>query len=39
MKEDIVKNMAHLTYGIYVLTTRFEETINGMIASWVRPNK
>jgi flavin reductase (DIM6/NTAB) family NADH-FMN oxidoreductase RutF len=24
-----------LTYGIYVLTTAFEETINGMIASWV----
>ena len=24
-----------MTYGIYVLTTRFEETVNGMIASWV----
>lgn len=24
-----------MTYGIYVLTTAFEETINGMIASWV----
>ena len=24
-----------MTYGIYVLTTRFEDTINGMIASWV----
>ena len=35
MKEEVLKNMAHLTYGIYVLTTRFEETINGMIASWV----
>ena len=31
----VLKNMAHMTYGIYVLTTRFEETINGMIASWV----
>jgi flavin reductase (DIM6/NTAB) family NADH-FMN oxidoreductase RutF len=24
-----------MTYGIYVLTTRHENTINGMIASWV----
>ena len=24
-----------MTYGIYVLTCRHEETINGMIASWV----
>ena len=24
-----------MTYGIYVLTTRFEESVNGMIASWV----
>ena len=35
MKKTILKNMAHMTYGIYVLTTRFENTINGMIASWV----
>jgi flavin reductase (DIM6/NTAB) family NADH-FMN oxidoreductase RutF len=35
MNEAILKNMAHVTYGIYVLTTRFEESINGMIASWV----
>ena len=35
MKEAILENMAHMTYGIYVLTTRFEGTINGMIASWV----
>ena len=35
MDEKILKNMAHATYGIYVLTTRFEESINGMIASWV----
>ena len=35
MKKAILKNMAHMTYGIYVLTTRFESTINGMIASWV----
>jgi flavin reductase (DIM6/NTAB) family NADH-FMN oxidoreductase RutF len=30
-----MNDMAHMTYGIYVLTTRFEEAINGMIASWV----
>ena len=35
MKETILKNMAHMTYGIYILTTRFEDTINGMVASWV----
>ena len=35
MKKEILKNMAHMTYGIYVLTTRFENAINGMIASWV----
>lgn len=35
MKQEILKNMAHMTYGIYVLTTRFEGTVNGMIASWV----
>ncbi len=35
MNDCIRQNMAHLTYGIYVLTTRFENTVNGMIASWV----
>lgn len=35
MREALLKNMAHMTYGIYVLTTRFRESINGMIASWV----
>jgi flavin reductase (DIM6/NTAB) family NADH-FMN oxidoreductase RutF len=35
MKKALLKNMAHMTYGIYVLTTRFEGTVNGMIASWV----
>jgi flavin reductase (DIM6/NTAB) family NADH-FMN oxidoreductase RutF len=35
MKKAILKNMAHMTYGIYVLTTRFKDNINGMIASWV----
>jgi flavin reductase (DIM6/NTAB) family NADH-FMN oxidoreductase RutF len=35
MKKAVLMNMAHMTYGLYVLTTRFEEIINGMIASWV----
>ncbi len=35
MEQAIVKNMAHMAYGIYVLTTRFEDIINGMIVSWV----
>ena len=35
MIENVLKNMAHMTYGIYVLTTRYTDTLNGMIASWV----
>ncbi|GAB6908093.1 hypothetical protein JCM12296A_39320 [Desulfosarcina cetonica] len=35
MQDALLKTMAHMTYGIYVLTTRAGETINGMIASWV----
>ena len=35
MNDNFLKNMAHMTYGIYVLTARFEAAINGMIASWV----
>jgi len=35
MDDTILKNMAHMTYGIYVLTTRLEDRMNGMIASWV----
>jgi flavin reductase (DIM6/NTAB) family NADH-FMN oxidoreductase RutF len=35
MHETILKTMAHMTYGIYILTTRFEDAINGMVASWV----
>lgn len=35
MQDALLKTMAHMTYGIYVLTTRTGETINGMIASWV----
>jgi flavin reductase (DIM6/NTAB) family NADH-FMN oxidoreductase RutF len=35
MKETWLKAFGQMTYGIYVLTARHEETINGMIASWV----
>ena len=35
MKDALIANMRQMTYGIYLLTTRHEETINGMIASWV----
>jgi flavin reductase (DIM6/NTAB) family NADH-FMN oxidoreductase RutF len=35
VNDDLLSNLAHMTYGIYVLTTRHESTINGMIASWV----
>ncbi len=34
MNEELLRNMAHMTYGIFVLTTRLEKTVNGMIASW-----
>ena len=35
MKEEWIKSLGNLTYGIYVLTSAFENKINGMIASWV----
>ena len=35
MNEELHHIMARMTYGIYVLTTRYEDIINGMIASWV----
>ncbi len=35
MKKEWLDAFTHMTYGIYVLTTRFNNTINGMIASWV----
>lgn len=35
MNKELLDCMAHMTYGIYVLTTRYDDTINGMIASWV----
>ncbi|MEE4113561.1 MAG: flavin reductase family protein [Desulfobacteraceae bacterium] len=35
MNEELRNYLARMTYGIYVLTARYGETINGMIASWV----
>ncbi|NOQ21020.1 MAG: flavin reductase [Desulfobacterales bacterium] len=35
MKEEWEKALGKLTYGIYVLTSKTDEAINGMIASWV----
>jgi flavin reductase (DIM6/NTAB) family NADH-FMN oxidoreductase RutF len=35
MENTLIANMKQMTYGIYVLTTRNESEINGMIASWV----
>ena len=35
MQEEWIKAFAKLTYGIYVLTSKTEEAINAMIASWV----
>ena len=35
MKNEWIPVLGSLTYGIYVLTAAYKETINGMIASWV----
>ncbi len=35
MKDEWIKAFAKLTYGIYVLTSKKDEAINAMIASWV----
>ena len=35
MKKEWLPAFGCMTYGIYVLTTRIEDNINGMIASWV----
>ena len=35
MKQEWLSAFGKMTYGIYVLTTAFEDIINGMIASWV----
>lgn len=35
MKEEWIKSLGTMTYGIYALTTAHEERINAMIVSWV----
>jgi flavin reductase (DIM6/NTAB) family NADH-FMN oxidoreductase RutF len=35
MQEKWIPVVGKMTYGIYVLTTHYEQKINGMIASWV----
>ncbi len=35
MKNEWLAAFGHMTYGIYVLTSRFDGEMNGMIASWV----
>lgn len=35
MEKEWLTALGQMICGIYVLTTRFEDTINGMIASWV----
>ena len=35
MKPEWKEALGQMTYGIYVLTARVDDTINGMIASWV----
>ena len=35
MKDEWIKALGDMTYGIYVLTSFYKEEINGMIASWV----
>jgi len=35
MEKEWQEALGRMTYGIYVLTTRVDDIINGMIASWV----
>ncbi len=35
MKKQWLPAFGQMTYGIYVLTTRLDDAVNGMIASWV----
>jgi flavin reductase (DIM6/NTAB) family NADH-FMN oxidoreductase RutF len=35
MKDEWIQALGTMTYGIYVLTSSYEDKINGMIASWV----
>ena len=37
MKEEWIKALGNMTFGIYVLTSAYEDKINAMIASWVTP--
>jgi len=35
MKQEWLTAFGNMTYGIYVLTVKYDDTVNGMIASWV----
>ncbi len=35
MEKELLKAFGQMTYGIYILTSKFEDEINGMVASWV----
>ena len=35
MKNEWIRTLGSMTYGIYVLTSFYKKEINGMIASWV----
>lgn len=35
MKKELFTTFSQMTYGIYVLTLKCDEIVNGMIASWV----
>ncbi len=35
MEKKLLTALGQMTYGIYVLTSKFDDEINGMIASWV----
>jgi flavin reductase (DIM6/NTAB) family NADH-FMN oxidoreductase RutF len=35
MKKELLTAFSHMTYGIYVLTVKNNDVLNGMIASWV----
>ena len=35
MKNELLTAFGQMTYGIYILTSKFDDEINGMVASWV----
>ena len=35
MRDEWIEALGDMTYGIYILTSFYKDTINGMIASWV----